>query len=320
MKKSLFAGALMVLAVVSSLLLVGAAAGTPASVLPADEAGSVERLTTSPRHGEWVTIPGPGGTFEAWVVYPERSGPAPVVLVIHEIFGLNDWARAVADQLAAEGFIAIAPDFLSGKAPDGKGGSAVLGPDAGRAAMGKLDPAEVLGRLDASAKYGTSLPSATKAFGVVGYCWGGGISYGWATAQPDLGAAVGFYGTAPAKDALARIKAPVLALYGGSDARVTSTLAPFQEEMKRLGKVFEAEVYEGAGHAFLRQQAGQNGANLLATQKSWPRTVAFLKSALEGKKTASLQGWAASDLSAEECEEVCTVPVNFSTADQVALR
>jgi len=259
-----------------------------------------------------VTVSGPGTEpFQAWVVYPERPGPAPVVVVVHEIFGLTDWARAVADQYAAEGFLTIAPDFLSGKAPDGMGGSAALGPDASRGAIAKLAPAEIVARLDASARYATGLPSATQAFGVVGYCWGGGIAYAWATAQPDLGAAVGFYGTAPAPGALAQVRAPILALYGGNDARVTSTLAGFRDEMLRLGKPFEAEVYEGAGHAFLRQQSGQNGANLAATQKAWPRSVAFLKAALEGKAIAS------HGASADDCEE-CLEPVRlvaFGTPD-----
>lgn len=309
MKKSPFALGAAVLAVASVVLLTGASAESTA--LPPVEADSLSALTASPRHGEWATVTAAeGDSFQAWVVYPERDGPAPVVVVVHEIFGLTDWARAVADQYAAEGFVAIAPDFLSGKAPDGKGGSAALGPDGARAAIAKLTPAEILARLDASAAYATALPAATQAYGVVGFCWGGGISYSWATAQPGLGAAVGYYGTAPAKDALARIQAPVLALYGGSDARVTSTLAPFRDEMAQLGKRFESEVYEGAGHAFLRQQAGQNGANLVASQKAWPRSVAFLKEALEGKSMA-LKASAA--MGAEDCDELCAVPVTLAS-------
>lgn len=314
MKKSSFVtGTVASLAVLFSVLFLSADAGSPSSALPPVEADALAHLAASPRHGEWVTVASAGSdTFEAWVVYPERSGPAPVVIVIHEIFGLTDWARAVADQYAAEGFVAIAPDFLSGKAPDGKGGSAALGPEASRGAIAKLTPAEILSRLDSSARYGTSLPAATKAYGVVGYCWGGGISFSWATAQPNLGAAVVYYGTSPAKEALATVKAPVLGLYGGSDARVNATVGPAQEEMKRLGKRFEAEFYEGAGHAFLRQQAGQNGANLLAAQKGWPRSVAFLKEALEGKKSAST-AWSASLIETEDCEVFCATPVALAS-------
>lgn len=305
------------LAGLTVILLLGATAPTSASVLPPAEADSASSLASSPRHGEWVTVPGADGDqFQAWVVYPERSGPAPVVVVVHEIFGLTDWARAVADQYAAEGFVAIAPDFLSGKGPDGKGGSAALGPEGARGAIAKLVPSEIQSRLDASAAWATSLPSATKAYGVVGYCWGGAIAYSWATAQPGLGAAVGFYGTAPAKEALSQVKAPILALYGGNDARVTSTLAGFRDEMARLGKAFESEVYEGAGHAFLRQQSGQNGANLTASQKAWPRSVAFLKAALEGESLA-LQA-SASMASADDCEDLCATPVAFGAPATVA--
>lgn len=319
MKKHLMVAGTVAAVGFAVFLLLGADGKAPGSVLPPVEADAVKHLAQSTRHGEWVTVSGAGADkFEAWVVYPERSTPAPVVVVIHEIFGLTDWARAVADQYAAEGFVAIAPDFLSGKAPDGKGGSAALGPEAARGAIGKLDPAEILSRLDGAAKYATSLPAATKAYGVVGYCWGGGISFSWATAQPNLGAAVVYYGTSPAKDALARISAPVLGLYGGNDARVNATVGPAQEEMKRLGKRFEAEFYEGAGHAFLRQQAAQNGANLTASQKAWPRSVAFLKEALEGKKTALAPLAKPAGLSAEECEEVCDVPVAFTPTAAVA--
>ena len=254
-----------------------------AQSLPPVEAGSLAALTTSPRHGEWVSVSENADRFDAWVVYPERPDPAPVVVLVHEIYGLTDWARAVADAYAAEGFLVIAPDFLTGKAGDGKGGSAILGPDASRAAIAKLDPAEITARLNAAAHWATSQPSATKVFGVVGFCWGGGIAFSWATAQPQLSAAVGFYGTAPTKESMRMIKAPVLGFYGGSDARVTSTLAPFRDEMSRLGKPYESEVYEGAGHAFLRQQDGMNGANRKAAEAAWPRSVAFLKANLEKK-------------------------------------
>ena len=271
---------LFVVALVLSVFTVGA------QVFPPIEADSSKALVASPRHGEWVSVPGAGlDKFDAWVVYPERADKAPVVVLIHEIFGLTDWARAVADAYASEGFLVIAPDFLSGH-----GGSAALGPDASRGAIAKLDQTEITSRLDASARWATSQPSATAAYGVVGFCWGGGISYGWAASQPGLKASVGFYGTAPTKAAIDKIQAPVLALYGGSDARVTSTLAPFRDEMAQQGKHYESEVYEGAGHAFLRQQDGMNGANLKAAQLGWPRSVAFLKTALEAKKVSSLPG------------------------------
>jgi carboxymethylenebutenolidase len=291
-----------ILRVFLSLLLVGGAAGMALAqtALPPVEVDAKSRLIASPRHGEWVTVQAGGGDkVEAWVVYPERKDRAPVVIVIHEIFGLTDWARAVADQLAGEGFIAVAPDFLSGKAPDGKG-TASLTPEAARQVNASLQPEEVVRRLNAIAAYATKLPAATGQFGVVGYCWGGGMSFLYATEQPHLGAAVVYYGVSPATAALARVRAPVLGLYGGDDARVNATIPAAQEEMKRLGKRYEVELYDGAGHAFLRQQDGRDGANLRAAQKAWPRTVQFLKQAL-GDQTA-LAGSQA-------------VPAAFSAAD-----
>jgi carboxymethylenebutenolidase len=249
--------------------------------LPAGEADAKARLNTSPRHGEWVTYSAEGGDrVEAWVVYPERSDKAPVVVVIHENRGLNDWARAVTDQFAAEGFIAIAPDFLSGKAPGGAGTRAV-DPDEARNLIGKLEQPEITRRLMGAVRYATSLPAASKSYGVVGYCWGGARSFFHATQDADLGAAVVFYGTSPATETLRKIKAPVLGLYGGADNRVNATIPKAEEEMKRLGKRYEKEIYDGAGHAFLKRQDGQSGANLAATQKSWPRTISFLKQELE---------------------------------------
>jgi carboxymethylenebutenolidase len=268
----------------SAFLLIGSVGVLIAQAvgLPPVEMEAKDRLVSSPRHSEWVVVNAPGGDkVDAFVVYPERKEPAPVVIVIHEIFGLTDWARSVADQLAAEGFLAVAPDFLSGKGPDGKG-SASLAPDEARRVNSGLQPAEVVRRLNAVARYATGLSAATDGYAVVGFCWGGGMSYLYATEQPDLGAAVVYYGVSPATAALAAVRAPVLGLYGGDDARVNATIPAAEEEMKRLVKRYDVEIYDGAGHAFLRQQDGRGGANLRAAQKAWPRTVQFLKSALGG--------------------------------------
>ena len=293
-----------------ALMLVGLASAAAQASLPPAEAGAMERLTKSPRHGEWVAIDGAAGDrFDAWVVYPARSDKAPVVLVIHEIFGLSDWVRAVADQLAADGFIAIAPDFLSGKAPDGRG-SRSLTADQARGLIPGLKMTEIVSRLDAAARYGTSLPAATKEFGVVGYCWGGGISFAYATEQPELDAAVVYYGTSPATESLARVRAPVLGLYGGDDARVTATVPGAEAEMRRLGKRFEVETYAGAGHGFLRQQDGR-AANRAAAEKAWPRTVEFLRQALAPRVSAigAAFGVSAAAVSVDDCSDVCAIPV-----------
>ncbi len=270
-----------VVAVAAAIVVCAAPAAT--QELPADNEGALARLDASPRHGEWVKYDaGAGDSVTAWAVYPERSDKAPVVVVIHEIYGLTDWIRGVADQLAAAGFIAIAPDLLSGKGPGGGGTDSVDRQGAVRLVreLDRSPDGEVVRRLNAAVKYATSLPAARSEFGSVGFCWGGSTSFAYAAAQPKLGAAVVYYGSAPASEALENIEAPVLGLYGGDDARVNATIAPADEEMQRLGKRYLYEIYDGAGHGFLRQQSGRDGANLHATEQAWPRTVAFFKAEL----------------------------------------
>lgn len=248
--------------------------------LPPGADQAEERLAASPRHGEWVTIPaGDGDSLRAWVVYPERSTPAPVVLVVHEIFGLSTWMMAVADQLAADGFIAIAPDLLSGEGvPTFPNGS--VDPDSARVAIRTLESADVQRRLDAAAEYGMALPAALPSYGIVGFCWGGSTSFAHAVHASDLGASVVYYGTSPETAELASIEAPVLGLYGADDERVVSTIAAADSAMAAMGKTYEQEIYEGAGHGFLRAQDGRDGANLEATRAAWPRTIAWFRTHL----------------------------------------
>jgi carboxymethylenebutenolidase len=259
-----------------------AAPATPAASdekLPPGEAGAGAALLRSPRHGEFVDIPVNAGNppLRSYVVYPERKDPAGVVIVIHEIFGLTDWIRAVADQLAEDGFIAVAPDFLSGKAPGGKGTEALANRDEAVKLVRELAPADVDKRLDGVRAWALKLPAGNGRVATLGFCWGGARSFGYAAAQPALDAAVVFYGTAPDVPALATVKAPVLGLYGGDDARVNATIPPTEVEMKRLGRTYEPHIYEGAGHGFLRAQDGRDGANLKATQQAWPRVLTFLR-------------------------------------------
>jgi len=265
------------------LALLVPAGALAAQGLPPTEDGAVARLDASPRHGEWVTFDaGAGDSVRAWLVYPERRDKAPVAVVIHEIFGLTDWIRAVADQLAGEGFIAIAPDLLSGKGPNG-GGSASVDRQGAIALVSQLKPDEVQRRLRAAAAYAMALPAARPAAASVGFCWGGGVSFAFATSWPGLKGAAVFYGTPPDADAMARIAAPVAGFYGGDDARVTSTVEPTRAAMQRLGKRYDPNVYDGAGHGFMRDQMGRNGANLKAAQDAWPRAVAFLREAVGGR-------------------------------------
>ena len=243
--------------------------------LPADASGARTRLASSPRHGEWVTYKSGGDSIRAWLVYPQRKDKAPVIVVIHEIYGLTPWVRAVADQLAEAGYIAIAPDLLTMKGLPNATDSVPA--DLATAAIRTLAVDDVQRYIDASASYAMALPSARKKYGTVGFCWGGAASFQHAVHSPSLSASVVYYGTSPATPSLASIKAPVLGLYGGSDARVGATVPPADSAMKALGKTFEPHSYEGAAHGFLRQQSGQAGANLTATQQAWPATIAWFR-------------------------------------------
>lgn len=262
----------------------GAAAGPAAAQapdLPPTGEDAAERLRSSPRHGEWVMIPaGSRDSVRAWVVYPEVSEPAPVVVVIHEIFGLTPWIRAVTDQLAAEGFIAVAPDLLTGKDVER---DEIGHPERESAvrAIRALEAGEVHRRLRAVSRWGTDLPAATDRYGVVGFCWGGSTSFAHATRDPDLDAAVVYYGSSPQAAALRNVRAPVLGLYGGDDERVNSTIPRADSVLSSLGRTYQVHLYDGAGHGFLRQQGGRDGANRSATEAAWPETLRWFRSHLQ---------------------------------------
>jgi carboxymethylenebutenolidase len=268
-----------------SLSIAAGPATQPAAIPPSGDDGlAAKALAASPRHGEWadIAIPGSDVKLHTWVVYPERADKAPVVIVIHEIFGMTDWVRGVTDQLAAEGYIAVAPDLLSGFGPNG-GGTESLGNNV-QAAFRKLTADEQAKRLDAVRDYALAFPSANTKVATIGFCWGGGASFAYATHQPTLKAAIVCYGTPPTKDAMDKITCPVLGLYGGNDARVTSTVDPTTKSMAELKKSYDPHIFEGAGHGFMRQQSGQNGANLKAAQQGWDAAIQFLKVNLEEAK------------------------------------
>jgi carboxymethylenebutenolidase len=236
------------------------------------------RLENSPRHHEWVKVKHGDREVNCYVTYPEVKDKAPVVIVIHEIFGLTDWARSVTDELAEAGYIAIAPDLLSGMAPGG-GGSDELGSDAATKVIGKLPPEQITADLNAVADYVLQLPAANGKIVVGGFCWGGGESFRYATNNKNLKAAFVFYGTPPAADAMAKINCPVYGFYAGNDARVTATVPKTVEQMKQEKKTYEPVTYDGAGHGFMRagEAPNANEANKKARDDAWARWKDLLK-------------------------------------------
>jgi len=244
----------------------------------ADDA--IERLENSPRHGEFVEIEAPketGGPVRTWVVYPERAEKAGVVIVIHEIFGMTDWDRAVGDAIAEAGFIAVVPDLLSGQGAGGGNSDSFADRGARIQAVRQLESDHVMTRLNAVRDHALAFPSANGRSGCIGFCWGGGTSFDYATAQPKLDAAVVYYGRPPEESKLSAIEAPVLGLYGERDARITSTVAATKEAMKERDKSYQTEIFVGAGHAFVRQQSGFDGANGQAAISGWKMMLDFLR-------------------------------------------
>ena len=244
--------------------------------LPADAGHVAARLAASPRHAEWAMIrTAQGDSIKSWVVYPQRRDRAPVVIVVHEIYGLSTWVRGVADQLAAAGFIAIAPDLLTMSSVPRTADT--VGTQDATAAFRLLKPDAVQRQLDAVAQYGMGLPSASKRYGIVGFCRGGDISFAHAAHSPLVGASVVYYGSSPSREQLSMVRAPVLGLYAGSDARVDATIPLADSVLLALGKTYVHNIYEGAGHGFLRQQTGMDGGNMKATRQAWPATVAWFQ-------------------------------------------
>jgi carboxymethylenebutenolidase len=234
----------------------------------------LQRLESSPRHHEWVEVKAGDRTIHSFLAFPEVSTKATAVVVIHENRGLTDWVRGVADQLAEAGYIAIAPDLLSGKAPGGGRTKDFPSGDAAREAIGQLQQEENTAALHAVADYVGKLPAANGKVAVAGYCWGGGQTFRFATKRSDLAAAFVFYGAFPhTREDLTAIRAPVYGFYGGDDARINATIPQSEALMKELGKKYEPVIYEGAGHGFLRsgEEPTASDANRKAREQAWAR-------------------------------------------------
>jgi carboxymethylenebutenolidase len=236
-----------------------------------------EKLAKSPRHSEWVTVKHDGRSVETFVVYPESKDKRPVVLIIHEIFGMTDWVEDLADQVAAAGYIAVAPDLLSGMGPDG-GRTASIPSDKVMEAVSKLNPDQVTADLNAAADYANKIPASNGKLFVGGFCWGGGQTFRFATNRGDLSAAFVFYGPPPDKDAMARIKAPVYGFFAGNDARIGAMIPDAITNMKSAGKTFDPVTYDGAGHGFMRAGEAPDAteANKKARDDAWGRWKSLL--------------------------------------------
>lgn len=250
-----------------------------ASALLAQDADR-ERLNKSPRHHEWVKVASGGRTVHAFLVFPEIAEKATAVVVIHENRGLTDWVRSVADQLAEQGYLAIAPDLLSGMAPGAGRTTDFADSDAARTALYELKQPQIMADLQAVADYVAGLEASNGTVAVAGFCWGGRQAWEFASHRENLAAAFVFYGTAPPKsNDLARIQCPVYGFYGGNDARINQMVPGTTEQMRRLEKKFDPVTYDGAGHGFMRagEAPDASEANKKARAAAWQRWLELLK-------------------------------------------
>lgn len=252
--------------------LIAAAVGAAGTWFIQQQPARLDAVTT---HGEWVYIKSGSDSLRAYVAYPERKDKAPGIIVIHEIFGLSPWEPTVVDRLAKEGYVAIVPDLLSTRY-----GMTPADPDSGRKLVATLEPERITADLDATYAYLNGLPAVHKdEIATIGFCWGGGQSFRYATNNPNLKAAVVCYGPPPDSIALARINARVLGVYGESDARIDATLPDVDRMMKSLGKSYSYDLYPGTGHGFLRP--GRQGSDGPQVENAWTRILGFYKSTLK---------------------------------------
>jgi carboxymethylenebutenolidase len=276
------------------------------------------RLDASPRHREYVTLKSNGRDVQAFVVYPEVRGRVPVIILIHEIFGLSDWAKEMADELAAAGYIVVAPDLLSGAGPGGGNSDSFASMDATTKAVSGLSPDQVNADLDAAADYAKKIPSANGTFVTAGFCWGGGKSFAFAAHRKDLASAFVFYGPPPSD--FSTISAPVYGFYGGNDNRINASLPATTDGMKAAGKKFEPVTYDGAGHGFMRageDPANTNPANEKARNEAFTRLNTLLKAlpaahaSLSPAKRTSVQTAKKVKAAAPSCHGTSTISVSM---------
>jgi carboxymethylenebutenolidase len=239
---------------------------------------ALEQLQNSPRHHEWVEVENADRDIKCFVVYPEVSDKATVVIAIHENRGLTDWVRSFADQLAAKGYIVVAPDLLSDFNEEYKSTSAFPNSDAARSAIYELSADQVKYDLMAVQDYAEQIPAGNGKTVVAGFCWGGSQSFRMATYNEDIEAALVFYGSAPEKDKIANISAPVYGFYGGNDERINSGIPDTEKQMRAEGKKYNYFIYPGAGHAFMRRGDDPAGSpeNKKARNEAWKKMLEIL--------------------------------------------
>jgi carboxymethylenebutenolidase len=233
-----------------------------------------DRLENSPRHHEWVDVSNGDRKIHTFVVFPEVSEPATTVVLIHEIMGLTDWVRSVADQLAEAGYLVVAPDLLSGTGANGGGTESYATTDAAIKAVSGLPADQVTADLDAVVAYAKSIPSSNKTIAVSGFCWGGGQAFKYAGHNPNIATACVFYGPAPPDNELSNINCPVYGFYGREDGRITVQVPGLEKKMKELGKTYEPVIYDRARHGFMRigdQTEDENDPNRIARNQAWER-------------------------------------------------
>jgi len=236
-----------------------------------------KRLEDSPRHLEFIKIKSGDRELTCFIAFPEVSEKATCVLVIHEIFGLSDWVRGVTDQLAEAGYIAIAPDLLSGAGPEGGGTDKFKGGDDVRKAIMSLPPDQVTADLKATQEYVVGLPASNGKICVAGFCWGGGQTFRFATNSAEVKAAFVFYGNGP--EDVSNIKCPVYGFYGGNDNRINATIPKSAELMQKAKKVYDPVIYEGAGHGFMRAGEAPDAKepDRKAREEAWTRWKEILE-------------------------------------------
>jgi len=234
-------------------------------VLPNDA-----RLTTSS-----ITFPGATGSVRGYLARPAGDQKLPGVIVIHENRGLMPHIEDVTRRVALSGYVALAPDLMSasGGTPDDE--------DKARVEFAKVDLA--VARKDAVAAIASlkSRPDIGGRIGAVGFCWGGGMVNYIATAVPDLGAGVVYYGRTPPLEEVVKIRAPLLLHYAGLDEALTATVPAYEEALKKAGKTYALYVYPGVNHAF-NNDTGAARYDKAAATLAWQRTIAFFDRNLKG--------------------------------------